>query len=401
MERLREHAYQHLKELKCKAHLVYSQLDEWIGMKFHGEMDAIRELVNIIKDAVELEQRLPNELVLENDAIFVNTEILTYEPEPQPRPQSAVEAKSSDKFTVFQLLNLTMQLRELAPQGVISTKEFKDLIRRMALANCELLPESIQSYDVGQVHTVWLAACAQVRMVLYEPLHHLPTQLVQTLDPIQAGLIFWHDALVRLAQLQPIDLASLLRVKEAFQEADKTDSGKVDWASFSTIKLWFEENDDGRSGSASSSSTFDRSQKLKEALFYMFADAQPATGSTTNSALRWLKEHERVPTENLCFNYRHFLLNASLDSDASLGAEKAFSAVSHREDNSVTRQELEQIYHLDVAGAATAVLPLSAVDDLFVQLGEGEQTVTFSQWKRFLEGRQTAFLDCPYFQLKE
>jgi hypothetical protein len=55
-------------------------------------MTAIRDMLILIKEAIELEMRLPNQLLLEGERFKVNYEILTFEPEPEPRPESPVEA---------------------------------------------------------------------------------------------------------------------------------------------------------------------------------------------------------------------------------------------------------------------------------------------------------------------
>ena len=67
LERIRVQAVQHLKEFKSKAFQVFMLLDDWIGTKFQAEMDAIREMVNFIKESIESEQRLPNELICEGN----------------------------------------------------------------------------------------------------------------------------------------------------------------------------------------------------------------------------------------------------------------------------------------------------------------------------------------------
>ena len=75
---------------------VYYLLDEWVGARFQSEMDAIRDTLNVIKEAIEAEVKLPNEMILEGEKFKVDFNVLTYEPEPDIRPDSPVEKLSID-----------------------------------------------------------------------------------------------------------------------------------------------------------------------------------------------------------------------------------------------------------------------------------------------------------------
>lgn len=80
---------------------MYTLLDEWITARFSSEMDAIREMLNVIKEAIESEMKLPNHLTLQGETFKVDFTSLTYEPEPEPRPSSPVERQSRCAFQVI------------------------------------------------------------------------------------------------------------------------------------------------------------------------------------------------------------------------------------------------------------------------------------------------------------
>lgn len=65
LERLNQYACSCLKDLRTKGLECYMLLDEWISMRFNSEMDAVREFLYVIKDAIESEARIPNNLVLD------------------------------------------------------------------------------------------------------------------------------------------------------------------------------------------------------------------------------------------------------------------------------------------------------------------------------------------------
>jgi hypothetical protein len=80
-------------------------------IRFHTELEAIREMSNVIKEAIEVEARLPNELVLEGEKFKVNFDTLTYEPEPEPRPESPVE-KQCKGHTLSHILSIFLFTNE-------------------------------------------------------------------------------------------------------------------------------------------------------------------------------------------------------------------------------------------------------------------------------------------------
>jgi hypothetical protein len=82
---------EHLREVRKRALEVFCFLDECVGNSFKAEMAAIKELVLVIKQAIELEVKLPNELVLHGETFFVNYASWTFEPDPPTRPPSPVE----------------------------------------------------------------------------------------------------------------------------------------------------------------------------------------------------------------------------------------------------------------------------------------------------------------------
>ena len=73
---------------------TYTSLDEMVGSRFTGEMEAIRQLLLVIKEAIESEVKLPNYLELSGDKFNVNFSVLTVDPEPVARPESPVEKPS-------------------------------------------------------------------------------------------------------------------------------------------------------------------------------------------------------------------------------------------------------------------------------------------------------------------
>ena len=67
------------------------QMDEWIGARFLAEMEAIRELLLVIKEAIEAEAQLVNHLVLNGDKFTVNFDLQTLAAVPTTRAETPTE----------------------------------------------------------------------------------------------------------------------------------------------------------------------------------------------------------------------------------------------------------------------------------------------------------------------
>ncbi len=68
------------KEIFQKSQDTYNLLDEWNIKRFHSEMEGIRDLVNVIREAIEIEIQIPNEIVLQGNRFVVDLKTLTIEP---------------------------------------------------------------------------------------------------------------------------------------------------------------------------------------------------------------------------------------------------------------------------------------------------------------------------------
>lgn len=97
-----------------------------------------------------------------------------FEPPPEPRPESPVEAKDPDRFTVGQLLNIGRQFEQIAPDGFVSQKEFSDSLQRIGILSqgMEILPENFSTESTSLM------------------------QLSQGMDPFDTGYLNWRRFLV-------------------------------------------------------------------------------------------------------------------------------------------------------------------------------------------------------------
>jgi hypothetical protein len=98
IERIKARAMEHLKSFRNKAYHVYINLDEWVTQRFIAEIQAVKDLVNIVKETIEAEQKLPNKLLLVGDKVHIDFSRLVIEPEIEIRAKSPIQPQSKLNF---------------------------------------------------------------------------------------------------------------------------------------------------------------------------------------------------------------------------------------------------------------------------------------------------------------
>ncbi len=150
--RIKAHAIAHLRETRQKARDLFQLLDDWIGTKFQAEMNAIKEGINLFKEAIEAEKKISYSLILEGEKFKVDygfsiNEIpqIARAPSPSefrrklPIEQNEMIGKAltfcywvipsgPEAFTIQQILNLGLQLKDLTATAFMSSKEFTEAL---------------------------------------------------------------------------------------------------------------------------------------------------------------------------------------------------------------------------------------------------------------------------------
>jgi hypothetical protein len=100
LEAIKEHGLIALKELSQKAMDTFGTLDEWNLERFNAEMKSISELLQVVREAIELEINLPQALVLLGEKFYVDLQLLMNEPETEARPPSPVEKNRNNGIMI-------------------------------------------------------------------------------------------------------------------------------------------------------------------------------------------------------------------------------------------------------------------------------------------------------------
>ena len=71
-------------------------------------MKAIRDLISVIRDSVEVEIQMTNQFVLMGDKFYVDLQALNFEPEAQPPPPAPIE-QNCKIWGIFEKAFLTFE----------------------------------------------------------------------------------------------------------------------------------------------------------------------------------------------------------------------------------------------------------------------------------------------------
>ena len=151
LTQIRNWALQRLQHQRDHSLKMYQKLEDWISVSSKAENDAIDEVCDVIKFAIEDQTKIQNELRIKFMDFFVDKGIMNFI-EPPPDKLQAMEEARDTKFSVPQLQSLAQELKSLADSNdLIQNRKVVELFVRKAsnsrsLADAGGLPKSWQSY---------------------------------------------------------------------------------------------------------------------------------------------------------------------------------------------------------------------------------------------------------------
>ncbi|XP_048761563.2 sperm flagellar protein 2-like isoform X3 [Ostrea edulis] len=291
LELIKSHGIGVLQDLKSKADNSYKEMNDWLGARFLKEMESIDQMSEAIRYAIEKRQKLKEELVLQQEDFLINTELKVLR-SPSPAPPPVIqEVVMPEHFTVSQLLNLYQQFTATGPTGVMSKQSFVETFENMVSV----------AFGMEQLPDIWMNIS--------------PQQVQEIANGLSANVEYvdWRRFLIAIAQPLPSPTQTeLLETLQKFKTMDQKSTGFVTREQYDRMDIWF--------GSQSmKDEEFDRSAKLKAALFDFFAD------------------HSKTPP---VMNYVSMLMYFSASPNASEGFLRALSVTSGTHMPRLPRPEL-------------------------------------------------------------
>ncbi|XP_068107337.1 sperm flagellar protein 2 isoform X2 [Hyperolius riggenbachi] len=287
LELIKTKALEVYQDIAARAEQAYKDMDMWLGARFLAEMSSIEKLIQIARHHIETSTKIQNELVLEQTDFYINSDVKVIpDPIPPPRPPP-MEISNSTSLTISQLHGLLTQFLQVAPEGIISTKQLADILMDLTLVN------------VGDD-------------ALPEPWIHLTFPEIQDItSALSAGsdLVNWRMFLLAASLPWPYpSVAQLLETLERFQTADHNSSGTVNEETYNEVKLWFTaETEEEDPEDTTDPLPFNRLEHLLKFFFDLFANHR---------------------TQPALLNYKDMLLYFSSHPDPTEGLYRALSVVT-------------------------------------------------------------------------
>ena len=248
IEQLKNKGVSLVHELKNKVNSLYREMDGWVNKRFNDEIASIKSFCKYMHQAIENENKVKPVLNLSGTEFLIESDLITYEDPPRPRPTTPPEDTSVGSLTVFQLESLVSSLSLSAPFGVISVQEFYQFLSDNS-SKSDVMPE----FSSEQLVSV-------LQLISWDE-HYLN----------------WKNFIVSLARpYPPPSPEALIDTLKRFK--DRCPSGRINKEEYLREHLWFQsfprdieeyENEDAQL-------RFDRHFMIRNAFFGIFSD--PVTG---------------------------------------------------------------------------------------------------------------------------
>jgi len=235
-----------LKRLQYQRNLslkIYQKLEDWIHVSNKAENDAIDQIADVIKDAIESEDKVQVELRINYMDFLVDHKIHNFII-PPPDVLAAMEEDIPTRFNIPQLNSLIQELAMLSGDNdLIANREAVNMLVRK-------VKNSSSFCDVGGLPKSW----SQLTQTDFE-------RMIRNLDPSNSGSINYKQFGTICILLQ-----SGLPTSEDMEVMKKNlQQPEVSSNCFLSEKLWFEKTEAQKD--RNNSHAFPRVDKIKELLF--------------------------------------------------------------------------------------------------------------------------------------
>ncbi|CAH0564366.1 unnamed protein product [Brassicogethes aeneus] len=248
-------------------HQVYQDIKE----RYYRETEAVDTVWKIFSRAVEEEQPIQEELILDGEEVCMKPLHLLF-PDPVIIPEPYQEELDENIFSFDQLDRLVMIMFDIGPSGYIVERSFCYLIQDMITCS----PED----DSVLVPILWsyLKPCDIDKMskLIFDPIEYVP----------------WKDFVILNFMVGFPTIEELVQLRYEYRELDPDANEYIYDYQFYSVKLWFESENDKKPL---------RSRGIKDIIYKLY----------------------RIKGDRL--NYTAFLLDISKDENITVGFSKALS----------------------------------------------------------------------------
>ena len=167
---IRARAVSELAALRQRAVTAFHGMWSAIEERYRRELQAATDMADYLRGAVEQQQRVHYQLLLDQDRFLVRTGVLTHLPCLPESPPPAEEALHRDRLSLLQAAGLWRQLHTAAPSGTIISRAFCFILQDLVAcgAGTQELPALWMSLSQEEIESLSarIAAGAEVSFTM-------------------------------------------------------------------------------------------------------------------------------------------------------------------------------------------------------------------------------------------
>ncbi|XP_040276917.1 sperm flagellar protein 2 [Bufo bufo] len=342
LELVKAKALEMCQEIVTRSEQAYKDTDMWLGARFLAEMSSIGKLIQIAHHCIETSTKIQHELVLEQSDFYINSDIKVIpDPAPPPRPPP-VESSTAATLTVSQLQRLHKQFLQVAPDGLMSSKLFSDVL--MDLTSVAFGDDALPDF--------WM--------------HRSLSEIQEITSALSDGsdCVNWRKFLLCVSSPWPYpSLHQLLETLQRFKAVDENNAcGTVHEEQYNQVELWFTvKTEETEPEDPTERPPFNRLKHLIRFFFDLFAESAEPPRLDYTDMLLYFASHP-IPMEGF---YRalsvtvgrpvmqasddHLLVKSlpamdALEEDKERIIENDGDDVTTNPDQSITLQEVLRVF---------------------------------------------------------
>ncbi|XP_046988570.1 sperm flagellar protein 2-like [Schistocerca americana] len=210
-----------LTEILNAVQSMFYSLYEEIGDRYKREVESVDNLCQVLFTAIEEEQPIREQLVLEQDIFVVKPNVVLLPEPPPPTPQPLEERRAVDEFRISQLQNLRKRLHRLAPSGNMPERAFVSL-----LEDC-LFSATVEGEE-PILPPIWM----ELQAADLQNIVHKVFGSQECVD--------WRDFLIYGLDLEYPTEEDILDVRRQFRVMDVDGTETVSFRDYQRVVFWFE-----------------------------------------------------------------------------------------------------------------------------------------------------------------
>lgn len=220
---LKYDALKSIEEFVCCIQSCFHQVIQQINSKYTNDIANINVVCNVFRAAVEKEERVQTELLLDEKEFLINPEVTVTDQAPIIGP-TILEVTEDEKFTVQQLCQIADIFLDLSPGGYLPKSTFTLILQ-------DIIWASAVTAELRSPPQLWKKLTSQ-------SLNQVIRELFDDLE-----YVYWRDFIIYNIPVAFPTEQEILSTRAALKECDPDGTELIQDYQFFAAKLWFEDFD--------------------------------------------------------------------------------------------------------------------------------------------------------------